>query len=126
MSPYQKILIVALFATVGGTCAKLAFTDNQVFILKIIFFILSIGSNTFQLSLFIDVMHDIGSVKATFLIKAMECCITALFGYVLFKEHLSYYWFIGTFLILTGFYMLQNQENVTQNKKKKQLKIQLY
>ena len=98
--------------------AKLAFTENQVLILKVVFFVSSIASNTFQLSLFIDVMHDIGSVKATFLIKAMECCITALFGYLLFKEHLSYYWVVGTLLILLGFYMLQKEEKQTKTKDK--------
>ena len=112
---YHKVFVAALCATLGGTFAKLAFTDDQVLILKITFFIFSIGLNTFQLSMFVDIMHDIGSVKATFLIKAIECCITALIGYLLFAEHLSLNWVIGTVLILIGFYKLQTTENEKKN-----------
>ena len=115
---FTKCLLAATCATLGGTIAKYAFSDGTTLIYQIILVPLSIGFNALQLSLFVEFMHEVGSVKATFLIKAVECCFTAMVGYILFKESLSLRWIARTICILIGFYLLQSDSNEDDKKEK--------
>ena len=107
----QTCLGAALCAAIGGTLAKYAFSDDVEMIYKAVLIPLAIGSNALGLSIFVDFMHQVGSVQATFLVKAVECVLTALVGYVLFHEHLSWYWLFGTMLILGGIYVLNQADS---------------
>ena len=118
-------LLAAICAATGGTLAKYAFSDgSDTLLYKIILIPSSIGFNALGLSMFVEYMHQVGSVKATFLIKAIECVITAIIGYLLFNEILTWKWFIGTALILIGIYVLNKSEHgeqtETESNKKRQ------
>ena len=103
-------LLAAMCAATGGTLAKYAFSDGSTLLYKIILVPFSIGFNALGLSMFVEYMHEVGSVQATFLVKAIECCITAIIGYLLFNEILCWKWFVGTALILIGIYILNKSE----------------
>lgn len=108
---FRTCLGAALCAAIGGTLSKYAFSNDIEIIYKAVLIPLAIGSNALGLSIFVDFMHQVGSVQATFLVKAVECVFTALVGYVLFHENLSWNWLLGTMLILGGIYVLNQSES---------------
>ena len=79
-------VFAAFLATLGGTFAKIAFKEGQVIGYRIIFLLLAVGCNAGQFSIFVNFMKDVGSVKATFVIKALECCFTVMNVYAFTKR----------------------------------------
>ena len=111
----QTCIGAALCAAIGGTLSKYAFSSETSMMYKAVLIPSAIGSNALGLSIFVEFMHQVGSVQATFLIKAVECIITAIVGYVLFHEHLSWNWLLGTTLILCGIYVLNQADSDGNN-----------
>ena len=73
---YNNCIFAAFCATIGGVCAKIGFSNDVNLFQMILFVGISVLANVTQLSIFIKAMHDVGSLNATFLIKAFECAIT--------------------------------------------------
>ncbi|XP_050514878.1 transmembrane protein 42 [Diabrotica virgifera virgifera] len=105
-------------AATGSAFGKLSgLPDFEGYILiRIIFFALMLSTNTASLTFFVKALQKIASINATLISSATNYIITALFGFLIFKETTSLLWWFGISLIMIGLVLIVS--NTTKEDRK--------
>jgi len=87
---------------------------------RVVFLLLMIASNVFMLGFFLEGMEESGSVAGTALSSAANFGTSAMFGYVLWQERITFQWWIGFTLVILGVTLLSSVKVEKREKLTKQ------
>lgn len=79
-----------------------------------------IGCNAAMMGSFVSGMEESGSVAGTALSSAANFAASAAYGYVLFDERFTGFWWVGLAMVLTGVTLLSSVPETREEKVKKQ------
>ncbi|KAK3919170.1 Transmembrane protein 42 [Frankliniella fusca] len=129
MAGYASIKKLSVsYSVLSGVSAASASVFGKLYseagspLLGVALIFLMILSNSFVWTMFVKALRDSeSSLTVTVTSAAVNYCFSAVFGWLLFSEHIGALWWLGTFLVISGVLLINsastssNIENIKQH-----------